>query len=246
MNKEFKPTFLYIKTHNKTGLKYFGKTTNQDPYKYKGSGTHWKRHIKKYGNDVTTEIIGLFTDKIWCMLYALEFSESNDIISSNEWANLKPENGSDGFSCGNQYGGDSESWSNERILKHRIGASKAGIAARDMQVGIFGLTPEQKILRGLIIGKSLKNNKSSRFIELNVDQKFIENKKKTFKEIGHQQGDKNSQFGTCWIYNELIGNKKIDSKLLAEFIDQGWIKGRKMKNNITNTINVLNGAGGET
>lgn len=30
---EFLPTYLYIKTHNQTGLKYFGKTT-KDPFKY--------------------------------------------------------------------------------------------------------------------------------------------------------------------------------------------------------------------
>lgn len=36
---------LYIKTHNTTGLKYFGKTT-KDPYKYLGSGKHWRAHLK--------------------------------------------------------------------------------------------------------------------------------------------------------------------------------------------------------
>jgi hypothetical protein len=29
MSKQFKPTYLYIKTHNITGLKYFGKTTDE-------------------------------------------------------------------------------------------------------------------------------------------------------------------------------------------------------------------------
>ena len=38
-----KPTYLYVKQHNKTGLKYFGKTTKKDPLKYKGSGLYWKR-----------------------------------------------------------------------------------------------------------------------------------------------------------------------------------------------------------
>lgn len=37
---------LYIKIHNVTGLKYFGKTTKNNPEKYTGSGKHWKRHIK--------------------------------------------------------------------------------------------------------------------------------------------------------------------------------------------------------
>ena len=49
----FKPTYLYIKTHNITGLKYFGKTTG-DPYTYFGSGTKWLNHLNVYGKDVTT------------------------------------------------------------------------------------------------------------------------------------------------------------------------------------------------
>ena len=34
--KQFKPTYLYVKTHNVTGLKYFGKTTlNRKRYELK-------------------------------------------------------------------------------------------------------------------------------------------------------------------------------------------------------------------
>jgi len=47
---------IYVKTHNKTGLKYLGKT-KQDPLKYRGSGIKWRDHISKHGYDVTTEII---------------------------------------------------------------------------------------------------------------------------------------------------------------------------------------------
>ena len=48
--------YLYIKTHNITGLKYLGKT-EKDPYRYNGSGKYWKRHLKKYGRDIKTEIL---------------------------------------------------------------------------------------------------------------------------------------------------------------------------------------------
>lgn len=48
--------YLYIKTHNITGLKYLGKTT-KDPYKYLGSGTDWLKHLKQYGTDITTDIV---------------------------------------------------------------------------------------------------------------------------------------------------------------------------------------------
>lgn len=86
----FKPTYLYIKTHNKTGLKYFGKTT-RDPMIYKGSGSIWTRHIKKYGYDVTTEVLGYYIDKQECLNAAIAFSIKNNIVESKEWANLKPE-----------------------------------------------------------------------------------------------------------------------------------------------------------
>lgn len=32
----FKKTFIYIKTHKKTGLKYVGKTIKKDVHKYQG------------------------------------------------------------------------------------------------------------------------------------------------------------------------------------------------------------------
>ena len=91
--KEFKPTFLYVKKHNITGLQYFGKTVAKDPVKYKGSGKHWLRHIAKYGNNVTTIWYQLFTDKDAIVEYALDFSKKHNIVESTEWANLKPEDG---------------------------------------------------------------------------------------------------------------------------------------------------------
>ena len=92
-----KPTYLYIKQHSVTGLKYFGKTTKSNPYKYLGSGTHWIRHIKKHGKE--------FVKTIWLSEpyidssiteVALLISEHWDIVNSKEWANLMPENGLNG------------------------------------------------------------------------------------------------------------------------------------------------------
>lgn len=91
-----KTTYLYIKTHNISGLKYFGKTTANNPNEYLGSGIHWKRHVKKHGKDISTEIVGCFDDEISLQLYAYEFSFINDIVKSEKWANLKDESGIDG------------------------------------------------------------------------------------------------------------------------------------------------------
>ena len=100
-------TTLYIKTHNKTGLKYFGKTskTGKDFEKYLGSGLIWTYHIKKYGNDISTEILAQFDEtntleKEKLIQCALNFSYINDIVNSNIWANLKFENGLDGAVIG--------------------------------------------------------------------------------------------------------------------------------------------------
>lgn len=95
MSIYFTPTWLYIKQHNKTGLKYFGKTT-KNPYIYKGSGVYWTRHLLSHGNDVTTLWAHLYLNKLEITEDALAFSKSHGIAESTEWANLKEENGLDG------------------------------------------------------------------------------------------------------------------------------------------------------
>jgi len=42
----------------------------------------------------------------------------------------------------------------------------------------------------------------------------------------HQKGTKNSQYGTCWIRHPDFRPKRIDKKMLSEFIEQGWFLGR--------------------
>ena len=92
--------YLYIKTHRVTGLKYFGKTTQNNPFKYKGSGKLWKRHIRKYGYKVDTEIYFECEDINEINQVALRFSKENNIVRSAKWANLIEENGIDGTPTG--------------------------------------------------------------------------------------------------------------------------------------------------
>jgi len=87
---------LYVKQHNITGLKYFGKTEKKDPYIYLGSGKYWKRHLTVYGKDVSTLEVWTFDNIKECEEFALTFSKENNIVESKEWANLKYENGKDG------------------------------------------------------------------------------------------------------------------------------------------------------
>lgn len=92
--EEFKPTWLYVKKCAHCGLKYFGKTTAKNPHIYKGSGTRWKFHIRKHGrHNVDTIFTRLFKRADRCERFALRFSRINDIVNSEEWANLTVENG---------------------------------------------------------------------------------------------------------------------------------------------------------
>lgn len=94
-----RPTYLYVKVHRSTGLKYFGKTV-QDPFKYAGSGKYWRRHLKTHGNDVRTFILGVFDNEISCTGWATLFSKLYSVAESPDWANLRDENGKDGAPVG--------------------------------------------------------------------------------------------------------------------------------------------------
>ena len=59
-------------------------------------------------------------------------------------------------------------------------------------------------------------------------EETIKKQKETLNKINHQSGGKNSQFGTCWIYNNKE-SKKIKKEELCFYIKHGWNKGRKMK-----------------
>jgi hypothetical protein len=97
-NKLFKPTRLMVKRHTITGLRYFCKTTRANYLKYNGSGVRWTAHIKKYGTQqvITEWVSELFYDPDDLKEFALFFSELFNIVESNDWANLKNEDGLEG------------------------------------------------------------------------------------------------------------------------------------------------------
>lgn len=115
----FKPTFLYIKRHALTGMLYFGKTNKAKPEVYKGSGKYWTNHIKKHGIEhVETLWYCLFVEEDTVKMFAEQFSLSNNIVLSEEWANLKIENGLDGGRAGG--------WKHSAEIKEKMSLLKKG------------------------------------------------------------------------------------------------------------------------
>lgn len=92
---------LYLKIHQKTGLRYLGQTS-KDPVKYHGSGTDWKSHIKQFGNNVVTKILIQTTDKNerneWGRYYSKlwRITTAVDDFGYKIWANRIPETGGGG------------------------------------------------------------------------------------------------------------------------------------------------------
>lgn len=126
--QDFPPTVLLVMQHNITGLKYFCKTSLLDRIqRYKGSGTRWLNHLGVHGKDITVGIMGLYTDKQRCLEVAKKFSADNDIVNSDEWANLVEETGMKGASMKGErnpfYGKKHTLETIANISKNKIGKS---------------------------------------------------------------------------------------------------------------------------
>jgi hypothetical protein len=99
VSSAFKPTALLVMEHNITGLKYFCKTTLLDRvHRYKGSGVVWTKHMREHGFNVKVGLLGFYIDKDRCLNAAKNFSIENNIVDSDEWANLVIETGKNGAS----------------------------------------------------------------------------------------------------------------------------------------------------
>lgn len=96
IEQNFRPTRLAVKELN--GLKYFCKSIRRNIEKYPGSGVKWSKYTKKYGkkNIKTLWVSDWFYCPHHIQEFALMFSEYNQIVECDEWANLIPEHGLDG------------------------------------------------------------------------------------------------------------------------------------------------------
>ncbi len=182
---------LYIKTHNKTGLKYFGKTT-QAVNKYRGSGKYWKRHTKKHGHDVTTKVYGTYLEGDPNLKKdAIMFSIQNDIVKSEEWANLEIEDGHSGGIVG------SIPWNKGKTGMY----SDETLIEMSKRAKIRSNTPESKAAVSRVHkGKKLKQKQIDVLIANNTGRKHtVEAKSK----IGSaNRGEKNGMYG-----KGLVGEK---------------------------------------
>ena len=149
---QFKPTALLVVKHNTTGLKYFCKTTLLDRvHRYKGSGTSWTSHLREHGFDVNVGILGFYVEEQRCLDAAKNFSEDNNIVNSNEWANAVIETGKNGCSMV----GERNPFYGKKHMPEAIESARLKRLGRSVNKGAYR-SPEQRAK----ISASLKGRKN--------------------------------------------------------------------------------------
>lgn len=212
LKNKIKYHFLYKTTNLINNKYYYGMhSTYKLDDGYLGSGKILRYSIRKYGKEnFVIEIIEFYSSREELVEAEIKLITEEMIIDDNLCMNLKK-------------------------------GGMGGISSKEHQK-IFSLTGNLKLkeLRTNEIYREEWLNKKGKFKKGIDNPKYVKknmnflNKKHTEEskvKIGEknsisQKGEKNSQFGTCWITKE-GENKKIKKELLENYLNDGWIKGRK-------------------
>lgn len=114
-----KNTYIYVKQSPK-GLLYLGKTV-REPFSYRGSGKRWLSHLAKYefrSNDCKTYILHETANKQELIRLGLYYSNLFNVVNSDQWANLKVEEGDGGAT---RLGMKNKKETNQKISESHIG-----------------------------------------------------------------------------------------------------------------------------
>jgi group I intron endonuclease len=201
---------LYQITNTVNNKIYIGVHKTEDlKDNYMGSGTALIAAIKKYGiENFTKEILEVF-DNADDMFAKEREVVTEEFVSRKDVYNIR---------VGGE-GGDGFSEEGMRNLR------QAGITSKEKKLGYFGMTPEQRKAASLK-GQLMLQKKYPRGVFR--DRKHTEETKNKMRQaaFGKQDGEKNSQYGTRWIYSlELKKSMKISK---TDPLPDGWHEGRKM------------------
>ncbi len=222
---------------------------------YMGSGTRLQRAYKKYGiENFTKEILKFFDTTKEAFDYEAEVV-NEICIEDKDCYNIKKggketflqevcvvkDNNNNIFCC---------SVNDPRYLNHEfVGVTKGKVTTKDKNGKIYSVevTDDRyktgelvSNMKGMLHTKD-KNGKvytvdvndprylSGELIPLYTGTKWSDesknNLKKIFAEKEHQKGEKNSQFGTKWMYKNNI-TKKVKKEEIEKYLSDGWSMGR--------------------
>lgn len=211
MEEKRKFYIIYKITNTVNNKIYIGKHITYDINdNYMGSGNLIKKSINKYGIEhFKKHILYIFDNMV-----DMDEMERN-IVNEEFILRLDTYNITTGGYGGFQY-------ANNHKLNNKVG-----------QCYIVGEKLKNKDYNNFFSNKIKQGHKKIGFMydtfkNRNHSEETIEKMKLKHKLNEHQKGNKNSQYGTCWI-NKEKENKKIKKEELNTWLEQGWIKGRKIK-----------------
>lgn len=203
---------VYKTTNLINGKIYVGlHITNNLEDEYLGSGYQLKSAVKKYGKEnFKREYIKICNSSE--EMYELEADIVNeDFVKRSDTYNMKT--------------GGAGSWYhvNSNPEQKRKFCSIGGVKSSGKDTNLFKVPEWQKQYDWtrspeILIANRIKANSPD----------AIAKKKVTWKETGRGKGNKNSQYGTCWVTHSELGNKKISKEELEDFLALGYTKGRKI------------------
>lgn len=210
---------VYKITNLINGKYYIGKhqTKNLDDG-YMGSSAVLKRAIRKYGLDnFKKEILYIFNSEA-----EMNAKEKELVVISENTYNLN-QGGHGGFNYINTT--NKNIYPNHDIITKEVLAKNRAKQKerRETDIDYYNKFLEQRRYaskQGVIARKIKFPNGVWK------DKKHSNETIEKLKGHTRQVGEKNSQFGTCWIYNE-NGNKKIRKEELETYLKLGYSKGRK-------------------
>ena len=208
---------IYKITNKITNKEYIGKHQTTDINdEYMGSGKNLKRAVEKHGiENFTKEILFTFDTEDEMNRKEAELV-TEEYCSRSDTYNICP-GGQGGWGYINKAG------KNKKYTKEEY--EKGLEVIRDKWKNDPEWIQKRKETSSLV-SKRLWSEGKLFCSQLNTDS-AIQKRKETYKKIGHQQGSKNSSYGTCWITNG-IENKKIKKEELDKWTSLGYNKGRIM------------------
>jgi len=200
------------------GKIYVGKhSTNDLDDGYMGSGKLIAKAIAKHGiENFQKEIIKMFSSSEEAFEFEHNFVNEEFIIRTDTYNLIV---GGDGFFAIN---------SNENLRK-----AKNRKAALAMNIITWADPEFRKRKSAALIAQTKKLFAEGKLVAPDWTGKFHSEESKV--KIGlanslHQRGEKNSQFGTIWITNDVEKcSKRINKNEIDDYVKLGWRRGRKMK-----------------
>lgn len=213
---------IYKITNNINNKYYIGKhKTKNINDNYMGSGILIKRAIKKYGiENFNKEILYVFQTE-----EEMNIKEKELVVVSEETYNMC-EGGKGGFSYINS-NKELRTKGHTKEMYIKVSNTMKGKYKTIKNYGLLGLSEQQKSLAIKLAHESRIKKYPKGTFKFKQTDEALKKQKEALMKNKHQQGKKNSQYGTFWITNS-IENKKIRKEDLDIWLNLGYTRGRKI------------------